>query len=183
MWRVYDANLHIFKSQTHSHFCKIMRYDCLMFNIALFEPRIAPNTGNIIRLAANNGCHLHLIEPLGFNFEEKALRRAGLDYHDLTNVTRHGDYQQFAKAVRSTRIIACTTKAQQYHHQIQYQKNDVLLFGSETSGLPDYVHDSIDDALKIRIPMQENSRSLNLSNAVAIISYEAWRQYGFSVGV
>lgn len=153
-----------------------------MFNIALFEPRIAPNTGNIIRLAANNGCRLHLIEPLGFNFEEKALRRAGLDYHDLTNVTRHSDYHQFAKAMKDNRIIACTTKASLHHHQIQYQKNDVLLFGSETSGLPDYVHQSIDDELKIRIPMQENNRSLNLSNSVAIISYEAWRQHDFLGG-
>ena len=153
-----------------------------MFNIALFEPRIAPNTGNIIRLAANNGCQLHLIEPLGFNFEEKALRRAGLDYHDLTNVTCYRDYTHFSEAMAGRRIIACTTKAKQFHHQIRYQKNDVLLFGSETSGLPDSVHKSIDDSLKIRIPMQENNRSLNLSNSVAIISYEAWRQLDFSGG-
>ncbi len=153
-----------------------------MFNLALFEPRIAPNTGNIIRLAANNGCRLHLIEPLGFDFEEKALRRAGLDYHDLVNVTRYGNYQQFTEAMHDKRIIACTTKAQQFYHQIQYQQDDVLLFGSETSGLPDYVHQSIDNALKIRIPMQENNRSLNLSNSVAIISYEAWRQLGFAGG-
>jgi tRNA (cytidine/uridine-2'-O-)-methyltransferase len=153
-----------------------------MFNIALFEPRIAPNTGNIIRLAANNGCRLHLIEPLGFNFEEKALRRAGLDYHDLTNVTRYQNYSHFSEAMQGKRIIACTTKAQQFHHQIHYQKGDVLLFGSETSGLPEYVHNSIDDALKIRIPMQANNRSLNLSNSVAIISYEAWRQLNFVGG-
>ena len=153
-----------------------------MFNIALFEPRIAPNTGNIIRLAANNGCRLHLIEPLGFNFEEKALRRAGLDYHDLTNVTRYQNYSHFSESMQDKRIIACTTKAQQFHHQIHYQKGDVLLFGSETSGLPGYVHNSIDDALKIRIPMQANNRSLNLSNSVAIISYEAWRQLNFVGG-
>jgi tRNA (cytidine/uridine-2'-O-)-methyltransferase len=153
-----------------------------MFNIALFEPRIAPNTGNIIRLAANNGCRLHLIEPLGFNFEEKALRRAGLDYHDLTNVTRYKNYEEFSEAMQGNRIIACTTKATLFHHQIQYKQNDVLLFGSETSGLPEYVHKSIDDNLKIRIPMQKNNRSLNLSNSVAIISYEAWRQHDFSGG-
>lgn len=153
-----------------------------MFNIALFEPCIAPNTGNIIRLTANNGCRLHLIEPLGFDFEEKALRRAGLDYHDLTTVTRYSDYEKFATAMQGNRIIACTTKAEQFHHQIQYQQNDVLLFGSEMSGLSDYVHQSIDDKLKIRIPMQENNRSLNLSNSVAIISYEAWRQHGFLGG-
>ncbi len=153
-----------------------------MFNIALFEPCIAPNTGNIIRLVANNGCQLHLIEPLGFDFEEKALRRAGLDYHDLANVTRYRDYSHFSEKMQGKRIIACTTKAKQFHHQIHYQKDDVLLFGSETSGLPEFVHNSINDDLKIRIPMQENNRSLNLSNSVAIISYEAWRQLDFISG-
>lgn len=153
-----------------------------MFHIALYEPRIAPNTGNIIRLIANNGCHLHLIEPLGFELEEKKLRRAGLDYADLSRVTRHPDYAAFLQAVAGRRILACTTKGSRPHDQLHYQTGDVLLFGSETSGLPPAVLDSIEVGNRLRIPMQPNSRSLNLSNAVAIISYEAWRQLGFAGG-
>ena len=153
-----------------------------MFHIALYEPRIAPNTGNIIRLAANNGCALHLIEPLGFDFEEKKLRRAGLDYHDLANVTRYADYKKFIAAMQGRRILACTTKGSRFHDQIDYQADDVLLFGSETHGLPDQVMQSIDPDRRLRIPMKADSRSLNLSNSVAIISYEAWRQLGFSGG-
>jgi len=151
-----------------------------MFNIALFEPRIAPNTGNIIRLVANNGCKLHLIEPLGFELEDKQLRRAGLDYHDLANVTRYTNYDQFAHALRDNRILACTTRGRVSYDQIQYRAGDVLLFGSEVSGLPEIVHASIQGECKIRIPMQPSSRSLNLSNSVSIISYEAWRQLGFT---
>jgi len=149
------------------------------FQIALFEPRIAPNTGNIIRLSANIGCPLHLIEPLGFDLDDKQLRRAGLDYHDLTSVVRHANYQQFLLAVKGCRILACTTKADHHYNEIKYASGDVLLFGSETSGLPDFVHQSLDIGNRIRIPMQASSRSLNLSNAVAIICYEAWRQHGF----
>ncbi len=154
-----------------------------MFHIALYEPKIAPNCGNIIRLAANNGCSLHLIEPLGFDFEEKKLRRAGLDYHDLANVTRHANYAAFVQAMAGRRIIACTTKGSRPHTQVQYQLDDVLLFGSETHGLPDAVRDGIATELKIRIPMMPDARSLNLANAVAIISYEAWRQQGFAGAV
>ncbi len=150
-----------------------------MFHIALFEPRIAPNTGNIIRLAANNGCRLHLIEPLGFELEDKQLRRAGLDYHDLANVSRYADFGEFSATFQESRIFACTTRGQVLYDEIEYQKDDVLLFGSEVSGLSDEVHASIRDEFKITIPMQPSSRSLNLSNAVAIISYEAWRQIGF----
>lgn len=152
-----------------------------MFHIALYEPRIAPNTGNIIRLAANNGCELHLIEPLGFDLEEKKLRRAGLDYHDLTNVTRYTNYEVFLQAMQGHRILACTTKGSRAHDQIEYRPGDVLLFGSETHGLPDSVLQSIDNDRRLRIPMHPDSRSLNLSNAVAIISYEAWRQHGFTL--
>lgn len=151
-----------------------------MFHIALFEPRIAPNTGNIIRLTANNGCALHLIEPLGFDFEEKKLRRAGLDYHDLANVIRYPDYDHFAQAMQGRRIFACTTKGSRNYDQVQYQQGDVLLFGSETHGLAEPVMQSIKPEERIRIPMKSNNRSLNLSNAVAIISYEAWRQIGFT---
>ena len=150
-----------------------------MFHIALFEPKIAPNTGNIIRLAAKNGSSMHLIEPLGFDFEEKKLRRAGLDYHDLSNVTRHPDYQHFLKAMAGKRILACTTKGSRPHSDITYQADDVLLFGSETHGLPDEVLGSIDSTLRLRIPMIKSSRSMNLSNAVAVISYEAWRQQDY----
>ena len=151
-----------------------------MFHIALYEPRIAPNTGNIIRLVANNGCSLHLIEPLGFNLEEKNVRRAGLDYHDLANVSRHRNFDAFLAAVPDRRIIACTTKGAVDHASIAYRADDVLLFGSETSGLPAEVLAAVTPQLRVRIPMQANSRSLNLSNAVAIISYEAWRQQGFA---
>jgi len=154
-----------------------------MFHIALYEPRIAPNTGNIIRLIANNGCQLHLIEPLGFDLEEKKLRRAGLDYTDLTNVTRHANYQEFLNKMDGRRVLACTTKGSRLHDQIEYQEGDVLLFGSETAGLPSEVMESIFPDNRLRIPMQPASRSLNLSNAVAIISYEAWRQLGFVGGV
>ncbi|MDX3773213.1 tRNA (cytidine(34)-2'-O)-methyltransferase [Chromatiaceae bacterium AAb-1] len=151
-----------------------------MFHIVLFEPRIAPNTGNIIRLVANNGCFLHLIEPLGFDFEEKKLRRAGLDYHDLARVQRHKNYQACMQAIGSGRVFACTTKGSRPHDQVSYQPGDILLFGSETSGLPDEIRNAIVPEQRIRIPMMADSRSLNLSNSVAIISYEAWRQQGFS---
>jgi len=153
-----------------------------MFHIALYEPQIAPNTGNIIRLIANNGCHLHLIEPLGFDFEEKKLRRAGLDYHDLANVTRHANYHDFLAAIPGQRILACTTKGSRPHSELEYQPGDVLLFGSETAGLPTDVMNSIPLEQRLRIPMLANNRSLNLSNSVAIISYEAWRQCGFVGG-
>ncbi len=154
-----------------------------MFHIVLYEPRIAPNTGNIIRLIANNGCHLHLIEPLGFDLEEKKLRRAGLDYGDLSKVTIHPNFEAFLQAVPGRRILACTTKGSRPFTEIEYQPGDVLLFGSETSGLPPELLQSIEPAQRLRIPMQPNSRSLNLSNAVAIISYEAWRQQGFEGGL
>lgn len=151
-----------------------------MFHIALHEPRIAPNTGNIIRLSANNGCQLHLIEPLGFDLEEKKLRRAGLDYHDLAHVTRHANFQAFADAMGERRILAVTTRGHTRYDQVDYREGDVLLFGSETQGLPQAVHDSIDDANKLLIPMRAENRSLNLSNAVALVSYEAWRHLGFA---
>ena len=154
-----------------------------MFHIALYEPKIAPNTGNIIRLAANNGCYLHLIEPLGFDFEEKSMRRAGLDYHELVNVTRHSNYQDFISAMAGRRILACTTKGSRPHTQIAYREDDVLLFGSETAGLPVEVLGAIEMENRLRIPMRSDCRSMNLSNAVAIISYEAWRQLDFKGGV
>ncbi len=154
-----------------------------MFHIALFEPQIAPNTGNIIRLCANNGCQLHLIGQLGFDFNEKKLRRAGLDYRDLTQITHHHNYATFAKTMAKKRIFACTTQGQKNYSQVGYQREDILLFGSETSGLTQEIRQSIASAQHIRIPMQTKARSLNLSNAVAIISYEAWRQLGYTGGI
>ncbi|ESS66709.1 tRNA (cytidine(34)-2'-O)-methyltransferase TrmL [Methyloglobulus morosus KoM1] len=153
-----------------------------MFHIALFEPQVPPNTGNIIRLVANNGCCLHLIEPMAFNLEEKNLRRAGLDYHDLAKVSTYANYSEFAAAMQGKRILACTTKGSQSYDKVNYQTGDVLLFGSETAGLPADILTSIAPGLRLRIPMMPNNRSLNLSNAAAIISYEAWRQLGFDGG-
>jgi len=153
-----------------------------MFHIALFEPKMPPNTGNIIRLVANNGCQLHLIEPLAFNLEEKNLRRAGLDYRDLANVSKHACYQAFNAEMAGRKVFACTTKGSQPYDSHHYLPGDVFLFGSETAGLPAEVLDSIPSEQRIRIPMMPNNRSLNLANAVAIISYEAWRQQGFKGG-
>ncbi|OZT74325.1 tRNA (cytidine(34)-2'-O)-methyltransferase [Vreelandella boliviensis] len=151
-----------------------------MFEVALFEPRMAPNTGNIMRLVANNGCRLHLIEPLGFDLEEKKLRRAGLDYRDLDNVTRHADFSAFQQAMQGRRIWAITTKGTRSYSDADFAPGDVLLFGSETGGLSPQVHEALPAEQKLRLPMQPNNRSLNLSNAVAIVSYEAWRQQGFA---
>jgi tRNA (cytidine/uridine-2'-O-)-methyltransferase len=154
-----------------------------MFDIALYEPEIAPNTGNIIRLCANCGANLHLIEPLGFDLEEKKVRRAGLDYHDLARVTRHKDYASFLEFLKNRqtpfRIFACTTKTQGHHSDAKFTAGDVLLFGPETRGLPADVIDSLPLEQRIRIPMMPDARSLNLSNAVAIIAYEAWRQFDY----
>ncbi|WP_083007770.1 tRNA (cytidine(34)-2'-O)-methyltransferase [Halomonas sp. GT] len=151
-----------------------------MFEVALFEPRMAPNTGNIMRLVANNGCRLHLIEPLGFDLEEKKLRRAGLDYRDLANVTRHADFTAFQAAMQERTIWAITTKGTRAHSDAAFAPGDVLLFGSETAGLSPQVHAALRAEQKLRIPMQPNNRSLNLSNAVAIVSYEAWRQQDYA---
>ncbi|MBM7037746.1 tRNA (uridine(34)/cytosine(34)/5-carboxymethylaminomethyluridine(34)-2'-O)-methyltransferase TrmL [Vibrio ulleungensis] len=158
-----------------------------MFDIALYEPEIAPNTGNIIRLCANCGANLHLIEPLGFDLEEKKVRRAGLDYHDLARVTRHKDFNAFTAYLEEReqpyRLFACTTKTTGHHVDAQYQSGDVLLFGPETRGLPSEVIESLPMEQRIRIPMMPDARSLNLSNAVAIIAFEAWRQMGFEGAV
>ena len=147
-----------------------------MLDVVLFQPQIPPNTGNIIRLCANSGFRLHLIEPLGFDFDDKKLRRAGLDYHEFTAIKRHKDFNAFVENEQPRRVLAITTKATNYHAKVSYQEGDYLLFGSETSGLPDSVRDQIPDSDKIRIPMLKDSRSMNLSNAAAVIVYEAWRQ-------
>lgn len=153
-----------------------------MFHIALFNPVMAANTGNIIRLCANNGCTLHLIEPLGFDLEEKKLRRAGLDYHDLSRVERYPDFTAFKTAMGSRPIYAITTKGTRSYTEVAFQPDDVLLFGSETSGLAPDVMAQIAPSERLRIPMMPNNRSLNLSNSVALVSYEAWRQNDFVHG-
>lgn len=146
-------------------------------HIALYQPEIPPNTGNIIRLCANSGTQLHLIHPLGFELDDKRMRRAGLDYHEWANVLHYANWDEFAQKNSHRRIFCCSTKGQKNHTEVTYLADDILLFGQETKGLPSEIRDQ--HAL-IRIPMRENSRSLNLSNAVAIILYEAWRQLGFA---
>lgn len=149
----------------------------MTLHIILFEPEIPPNTGNIIRLCANTGATLHLIHPLGFSMDEKGLRRAGLDYKEFATVKEYKNWDTFLSAQKPDRIFACSTKASHCYSTVLYQKNDYLLFGPESRGLPMDLLNSIES--KIRIPMQKSSRSLNLSNAVAVILYEALRQLGF----
>ena len=150
------------------------------FEIVLYEPEIPPNTGNIIRLCANTGSRLHLIKPLGFAWDDSRLKRAGLDYHDLTHVTLHENYAEFLAQVAPTRLFACTTKAHTTHTEASYQAGDALMFGPETRGIPDELLAEFDEGKKLRIPMQPTSRSLNIANAVSVILYEAWRQIGFT---
>jgi tRNA (cytidine/uridine-2'-O-)-methyltransferase len=152
-----------------------------VFNIVLFEPEIPPNTGNIIRLCANTGCHLHLIEPLGFTLDDKRMRRAGLDYAEWAQVKVHSNWQAYRQTM-SGAIYAATTRGVHTYTEIRYQPGDNLLFGPETRGLPDDILREIGSDNWMRIPMRDHSRSLNLSNSVAIAVYEAWRQQGFRTG-
>jgi tRNA (cytidine/uridine-2'-O-)-methyltransferase len=151
-----------------------------MFHIVLFEPEIPPNTGNIIRLCANTGCQLHLIEPLGFNMEEKALRRAGLDYHEFANVRCYPDLDTFMQQAQPQRLFALTTRGQQVFAEAAFEEGDYFLFGPETRGLPASVLGNMPASHWLRLPMLEQSRSLNLSNTVSIVVFEAWRQQGFA---
>jgi tRNA (cytidine/uridine-2'-O-)-methyltransferase len=153
-----------------------------MFSIALFEPEIPPNTGNIIRLCANTGTQLHLIEPLGFSLDDKQLLRAGLDYHEYAPVKTYPNFSAFESLCSKSRMFAVTTKGGMPYHEVSYKEGDIFLFGPETRGLPESIRSQFDHDKKIRIPMAENSRSLNLSNAAAILLYEAWRQNGFKGG-
>jgi tRNA (cytidine/uridine-2'-O-)-methyltransferase len=155
-----------------------------MFNIVLFEPEIPPNTGNIIRLCANTGAKLHLIEPLGFPMEDAKLRRAGLDYHEFARVKVHSNWAQFLQNEQPDpkHLFALTTKGSAKFHEGEYEPNDYFIFGSETKGITDEVRNSIPAANLMRLAMQDNSRSLNLSNTVAIVVYEAWRQNGLAGG-
>lgn len=150
-----------------------------MFNIVLYQPEIPPNTGNIIRLCANTGCDLHLIHPLGFDLDDKKLRRAGLDYKEFANVKVYDDIDDFMDKVQPKRIFACSTKGKQTHSDCQFEAGDAFIFGPETRGLPEDYLASLPKEQVIRIPMLENSRSMNLSNSVAVIVYEAWRQNGY----
>lgn len=151
----------------------------VMLDVVLFQPQIPPNTGNIIRLCANSGFRLHLIEPLGFDLEDKKLRRAGLDYHEFAAIKRHANYDAFIAAEQPKRVLAITTKTDNFYGDISFKAGDYLLFGSETAGLPEEVRVQIPDKDKLRIPMLKDSRSMNLSNATAVIVYDAWRQLGF----
>jgi len=151
--------------------------------IALYQPEIPPNTGNIIRLCANIGFQLHLIKPLGFDLTDKKMRRAGLDYHEYTDVVIHQNFEEFFFAMQGSRIFACTTKASKYYTQQKFTNDDILLFGPETRGLPEEVRQRLGAENCLKLPMVENSRSLNLSNSVAIFCYEAWRQRGFNGAV
>lgn len=150
-----------------------------MFEIALYEPEIPPNTGNIMRLCANTDCRLHLIHPLGFDLDEKKLRRAGMDYRDLATIQEHEDYAAFLATNTQKQIYALTTKGSKNYSEVSFAPNSILLFGPETRGLPDDVLESLAAENKLRLPMHPDSRSLNLSNTVAIVTYEALRQNGF----
>lgn len=154
-----------------------------MFHIVLFEPEIPANTGNIIRLCANTGTQLHLIQPLGFDMEDKKLRRAGLDYHEFAPVQQYASFDDFIEKIKPTRVFGISTKGQKYVHDIEYEEGDALLFGPETRGLPEALRDNLGKDHVLRIPMQPTNRSLNLSNSVTLVVYEAWRQLAFKGSV
>jgi tRNA (cytidine/uridine-2'-O-)-methyltransferase len=150
-----------------------------MLKIVLFEPEIPPNTGNIIRLCANTGCSLHLIEPLGFDLDDKKLRRAGLDYREFADIQLYPDIDSFIQQHGTQRMFAATTKGGTAYHRITYREGDAILFGPETRGLPGHILDSLEPGHTIRVPMKPHSRSLNLSNATALVIYECLRQLDF----
>jgi tRNA (cytidine/uridine-2'-O-)-methyltransferase len=154
-----------------------------MFHIALFEPEIPPNTGNIIRLCANTGAALHLIEPLGFRLEDKQLKRAGLDYHEYANLQIHKNWTDFKLEMAGKRIFAITTKGSQNYAKINFNAGDVFVFGPETRGLPETIRNEFTPEFRLRLPMLADSRSLNLSNSAAVLLYEAWRQLDFKNGL
>lgn len=150
-----------------------------MFNVVLHEPEIPPNTGNIIRLCANSGARLHLIRPLGFDLDHAKLRRAGLDYHEFADVAVHDSLDAFVGVVRPNRLFALSTRSSTLYTNIRFADDDAVVFGPETRGLPQALLDSLPPEQCLRLPMRPHNRSLNLSNAVAVVVYEAWRQRGF----
>jgi tRNA (cytidine/uridine-2'-O-)-methyltransferase len=150
-----------------------------MFDVILYQPEIPPNTGNIIRLCANTGATLHLVKPLGFSLEDKQLVRAGLDYHEFATIAVYESWAECAERFTNSRLFAVSTKGVQRYDAIEYAKGDAFLFGPESRGLPKEILESISAERRIRLPMMPDSRSLNLSNTVAVVIYEAWRQVGF----
>ena len=156
-----------------------------MFNIVLVHPEIPPNTGNAIRLSANTGCRLHLVRPLGFSLEDKLLQRAGLDYHEYADLRVHDDWASFLASEQPPpeRVFAFTTRGTTGFHRVHWQAGDWLLFGSESAGLPADIQSQIDTTRWLRLPMRPQQRSLNLSNAVAVAVFEAWRQHGYEGAV
>ena len=150
-----------------------------MFDIVLVHPEIPPNAGNVIRLAANTGARLHLVEPLGFSMDDKQLKRAGLDYHEHASVRVHASWHECASALHGKRMFAITTRAQRGVFDESFREDDAFVFGSETAGLPSDLLEAFEPGMRLRLPMRPGNRSLNLSNAVAVTVFEAWRQLGF----
>lgn len=150
-----------------------------MFEVILYQPEIPPNTGNVIRLCANTGAHLHLIRPLGFDLDDKQLKRAGLDYHEYASMKVHDSLQACLQTLPKSRLFAFTTKGSHPFHEVRYQTGDAFLFGPESRGLPSEILESLAPEQRLRLPMLPDNRSLNLSNTVAVAVYEAWRQCGF----
>jgi len=153
-----------------------------MFHVVLYQPEIPPNTGNVIRLCANSGARLHLIRPLGFELDHAKLRRAGLDYHEFADVDVHDTLDAFLATVQPQRLFALSTRGTTLYTKAAFAENDAVLFGPETRGLPQAVLDGLPTQQQLRLPMRPHNRSLNLSNAVAVVVYEAWRQLGFAGG-
>jgi tRNA (cytidine/uridine-2'-O-)-methyltransferase len=154
-----------------------------MFHVVLYQPEIPPNTGNVIRLCANAGARLHLVHPLGFEWDSARVKRAGLDYHEIANIEHHDDWRACADALKGKRFFAVDNPAPTRYDAPRFQADDVFVFGQETCGLPNSVLDDFDAAHRLQLPMQPDNRSLNLSNSVAIVVYEAWRQCGFAGAV
>ena len=154
-----------------------------MIAVVLYQPEIPPNTGNVIRLCANTGAELHLVEPLGFRWEDRSLKRAGLDYHEFARVFRHTDWAACTTALAGRRRFAVTTHGSRRFDTPEFRQDDVFVFGRETSGLPDEVMAEFDEACRLRLPMRPGQRSLNLSNAVAVTVFAAWRQTGYDGGI
>jgi tRNA (cytidine/uridine-2'-O-)-methyltransferase len=154
-----------------------------LYNVVLYQPEIPPNAGNIIRLCANTGAALHLIRPLGFELSESRVKRAGLDYHELADVHEHADFDAFLRAVKPARIFALSTRGTRRYTDVSFQSGDAFLFGPETRGLPQSMLDDLPADRILRLPMRPDNRSLNLSNAVAVVVFEAWRQAGFAGGM
>lgn len=153
-----------------------------MFHIVLFQPEIPPNTGNTIRLAANTGCVLHLVKPLGFDLSDAQLRRAGMDYSEIADLRIHESWEDCVKALNDARLFALSTRGSTRHDKVQYQEGDAFVFGPETKGLPQAMLDALPLGQRIRVPLVPGNRSLNLSNTVALVVYEAWRQLDFAGG-